>query len=249
VTATSDTNETTEYADIENPTAREDVPALIAEANKALAENQWTSGWGVESLADRLAGALEAERKRAEEAERAAEDHVLDAEATYERMGLRVRKAAHAGRVAARGALERLAGALEAERKRADAAIRAGEGMNASADILDERIYSLTQERDALAARIERLETTLADAADSEATAVHRADRLQSRLAEVEQERDALAGAQRAASPAVTDGMVERAAEALIDASFGQELPEAPIDLARAALEAALTAPGDGGES
>lgn len=38
---------------------------LIAEANRALAENQWTSGWGVESLAERLASALEAAEKRA----------------------------------------------------------------------------------------------------------------------------------------------------------------------------------------
>lgn len=51
---------------------------LIAEANRALAENQWTSGWGVESLAHRLVDALEAvvqERDNwklsAEEAERA----------------------------------------------------------------------------------------------------------------------------------------------------------------------------------
>src|SRR5690625_4069782 len=32
----------------------------------------------------------------------------------------------------------------------------------------------------------------------------------------------------------------EAAAEGIYDAAFGQELPEAPIDLARAALEAAL---------
>lgn len=42
---------------------------LITEANKLLAENQWTSGWGVESLAERLADALEAAEKRAENAE------------------------------------------------------------------------------------------------------------------------------------------------------------------------------------
>jgi len=43
---------------------------LTAEANKLLAENQWTSGWGVESLAERLAAALEAADQRAENAER-----------------------------------------------------------------------------------------------------------------------------------------------------------------------------------
>lgn len=40
---------------------------LIAEANKLLAENQWTSGWGVESLAERLAERLEAADQRAAE--------------------------------------------------------------------------------------------------------------------------------------------------------------------------------------
>lgn len=40
---------------------------------------------------------------------------------------------------------------------------------------------------------------------------------------------------------AETTGAVERAAEAILDACYGQELPEAPIDLARAALTAALT--------
>lgn len=35
------------------------------------------------------------------------------------------------------------------------------------------------------------------------------------------------------------DVIVEAAADALCEATFGQELPEAPIDLARAALEAA----------
>lgn len=32
---------------------------LLVEADITLAQNQWTSGWGVESLADRLADALE----------------------------------------------------------------------------------------------------------------------------------------------------------------------------------------------
>lgn len=36
-----------------------------------------------------------------------------------------------------------------------------------------------------------------------------------------------------------TDEEVEAAAEAILEAAFGQELPEAPIDLARAALSAA----------
>ncbi len=35
--------------------------ALIAEANTALSRNQWTSGWGIESLAERLCDALEQE--------------------------------------------------------------------------------------------------------------------------------------------------------------------------------------------
>lgn len=38
-----------------------------------------------------------------------------------------------------------------------------------------------------------------------------------------------------------TTGAVERAAEAILEACYGQELPEAPIDLARDALVAALT--------
>src|SRR5690625_2834420 len=44
---------------------------LIAEANRLLTKNQWTSGWGVESLAERLVDALEAverERDRLDEA-------------------------------------------------------------------------------------------------------------------------------------------------------------------------------------
>ncbi|MDJ1370647.1 hypothetical protein [Gulosibacter molinativorax] len=36
------------------------------------------------------------------------------------------------------------------------------------------------------------------------------------------------------------ESVIERAAEGLHDAAFGQELPEAPIDLARAALRAAF---------
>ena len=39
---------------------------------------------------------------------------------------------------------------------------------------------------------------------------------------------------------AETTGAVERAAEAILEACYGQELPEAPTDLARAALVAAL---------
>lgn len=42
------------------------------------------------------------------------------------------------------------------------------------------------------------------------------------------------------AGGAETTGAVERAAEAILDRCYGQELPEAPIDLARAALVAAL---------
>lgn len=40
-------------------------------------------------------------------------------------------------------------------------------------------------------------------------------------------------------SDLVTDEIREVAAEALLEAVYGQELPEAPIDLVRAALEAA----------
>lgn len=40
---------------------------------------------------------------------------------------------------------------------------------------------------------------------------------------------------------AETTGAVERAAEAILEACYGQELPVAPIDLARAALVAALS--------
>lgn len=36
-----------------------------------------------------------------------------------------------------------------------------------------------------------------------------------------------------------SDAEVEAAADAILEAAFGQELPEAPIDLARAALRAA----------
>ena len=42
------------------------------------------------------------------------------------------------------------------------------------------------------------------------------------------------------AGGAETTGAVEAAAEAILEACYGQELPEAPIDLARAALTAAL---------
>lgn len=52
-------------------------------------------------------------------------------------------------------------------------------------------------------------------------------------------------GGKRAASPAVTDEMVERAADELGVAIGGGDLS----DLARVILEAALTAPRDGGES
>jgi len=37
----------------------------------------------------------------------------------------------------------------------------------------------------------------------------------------------------------IPEAAVEAAADAIIDAAYGQELPEAPEDLARAALEAA----------
>lgn len=40
-------------------------------------------------------------------------------------------------------------------------------------------------------------------------------------------------------SELVTDEIREVAAEALLESVYGQELPEAPIDLVRAALEAA----------
>lgn len=36
----------------------------------------------------------------------------------------------------------------------------------------------------------------------------------------------------------IPDEMVEKAAGAIVERCYGQELPEAPIDLARAALEA-----------
>lgn len=38
----------------------------------------------------------------------------------------------------------------------------------------------------------------------------------------------------------IPDRALELATDAVIDAAFGQELPEAPIDLARAALEAGV---------
>src|SRR5699024_12402160 len=38
----------------------------------------------------------------------------------------------------------------------------------------------------------------------------------------------------------IPEAAIEAAAEGIYDAAFGQELPEAPIDLATAALEAAL---------
>lgn len=38
----------------------------------------------------------------------------------------------------------------------------------------------------------------------------------------------------------IPEQAVDAAAEGIYDAAFGQELPEAPIDLARAALTAAL---------
>ena len=38
----------------------------------------------------------------------------------------------------------------------------------------------------------------------------------------------------------IPDHAIEAAAEGLYERAYGQELPEAPIDLARAALEAAL---------
>src|SRR5690606_10502602 len=41
---------------------------LIAEADKRLAGNQWTSGWGVESLGERLTPALEAAERERDEA-------------------------------------------------------------------------------------------------------------------------------------------------------------------------------------
>lgn len=41
-------------------------------------------------------------------------------------------------------------------------------------------------------------------------------------------------------SELITDEIREAAADAILEAVYGQELPEAPIDLARAALEAAL---------
>lgn len=36
----------------------------------------------------------------------------------------------------------------------------------------------------------------------------------------------------------IPDHLIDKAATAILEAAFGQELPEAPIDLARAALEA-----------
>ena len=61
----------------------------------------------------------------------------------------------------------------------------------------------------------------------------------------VDDRRDAfIAGAAWQASRPVTDEQIEAAAEAIIGTCFGQELPEAPIDLARAALEAAREVQG-----
>lgn len=55
---------------------------------------------------------------------------------------------------------------------------------------------------------------------------------------------DAAEALERQAAQEPTDEQVEAAAEAILDASFGQELPEAPIDLARAALRAAYATGG-----
>ncbi len=46
----------------------EKVTELVGESDRLLAENQWTSGWGVESLADRLTDALEAVANERDEA-------------------------------------------------------------------------------------------------------------------------------------------------------------------------------------
>lgn len=213
---------------------------LIAEANRALAENQWTSGWGVESLAHRLVDALEAvvqERDNwkmsAEEAERAEKRAEERADAAREEVGYEKRM-----REFISGERDRfidLKRAADQRTVQAEAELR---------DAFRTDIPSLKDQRDALAAVVEKVREE-ATAAQRDADLGQWADDLLAIIttapADALREHDAkvraLANQERDQIAAVIEQAEDYVTRHYLDTRFGDEvlpvLATAPADALR----------------